>query len=306
MRILFFGITQFGTSGLRKLIERGTPPVGLVVAPFFSQDIENMKLIAREHQIPVFAPTSPNAPDVIESFRLLKPDVIVTYTYHKRLGADLLGLAKHVYNMHPSLLPYYRGNNPYFWTVANGESETGVTFHVLSDRFDEGDIILQERVPIHTHDTCGMVINRQEPLAAEMLDQLLKMVESDTPVPRTPQPSGSFKLAPKPTIQDHFIHWSWPTQKILDRIRAVNPFSGAYAQYKQDVLAIYDAQTIPFDSAEPAGTVAMLTPEGPLIKTGDGGIVLKIVMVGKKYLLTGNDFIEHENVILGDTFTAWE
>jgi methionyl-tRNA formyltransferase len=306
MRIVFFGITQFATSGLKKLIERGTPPVALVVAPISAQDIENMKLIAKEHQIPVIEPADVNAPDFIASMIALKPDVLVTFTFDKKLGPELLNLTPHAYNMHPALLPDYRGNNPYFWVLANGEKETGVTLQVLAEKFDMGDIVLQERVPLHPHDTCGMVVHRQEAIAASLLDQLLGLIESGQPIPRTPQTEGTFKKAPKATLQDHFIHWGWPSYKILDRIRAVNPFSGAYTQYKQDVLSIYQAKSVAFDSPDHPGTVALLTEDGPLIKTGDGGIVLEVVMVGKKYLLTGNDFTEYEKVSIGDKMTSWE
>ncbi len=306
MRIVFFGITQFATSGLHKLIERGTPPVGLVVAPVLAQDIENMKQLAALHDIPIFAPQDVNTPEFIGSIRALQPDVLITYTYDKKLGPELLGLTQHAYNMHPALLPDYRGNNPYFWTLANGETETGVTFHRLTEQFDRGDIILQSRLPIHPNDTCGLVVNHQERIAAILLAQLLQLIESGVALPVRPQPEGTFIKAPKPTLQDHLIHWDWPSHKILDRIRAVNPFSGAFAQYKQEVLSLYQAKSIAFESPEPVGTIVMLTPEGPIVKTGDGAIVLLIVMVGKKYLLSGNDFIENEKVQVGDKMTIWE
>lgn len=306
MRLVFFGITQFATSGLRKLIERGTPPVALVVAPVMAQDIETLKQIASAAQIPVFAPADVNAPDFVLALAALNPDILITYTFDKKLGPELLALTQHAFNMHPALLPDYRGNNPYFWTLANGETETGVTFHRLTQHFDKGDILLQTRIPIHPNDTCGLVVSHQESIAAAMLDQLLHLIETNEPLPATPQVEGTFKPAPKPTIEDHFIHWDWPTHKILDRIRAVNPFSGAFAQYKQDILSIYQAKPIAFESPDPSGTVVMLTPEGPLIKTGDGAIVLLIIMVGKKYLLSGNDFIENENVHVGDKITCLE
>ena len=303
MRIVFFAITQFGTSGLQKLIDRGTPPIALVVAPFFAQDIMNMKRIAQEQHIPVFAPSDVNDPDFIAIIKTLQPDFLLTYTFDKKLGPELLRLAPHAFNMHPSLLPDYRGNNPYFWTLANGETETGVTFHILTEQFDLGDIILQERMPLHASDACGLVVHRQETVATSLLDQLLSMIESGVSLPLTPQPEGHFKKAPKPSMQDHFIHWDWDGTKILNRIRAVNPFSGAYTQYKQEALAIYQAKWIPFESNDAVGTVSLLTPEGPLIKTIDGGIILQIVMVGKKYLLSGNDFAEYEKVRIGDTMT---
>ena len=307
MRILMFGMTQIAVKGLKRLISLNKYPVGMVVSPIYNQDIENIKIICHEHSIPVYCFENINNKEFISVVKNeLKPDLLLTYTFPQKIGQELLAIPKLGINMHPALLPSYRGSNPYFWTIANGETMTGVTFHYLTSEFDAGDIILQEEIPISPKDTCGLVIYRQEEIAANMLEKLLTLIETNT-ITSTPQPAGDFPKAPKPNINETFIHWDWPTSKIINRIRALNPYNGALTQYKNQLIAIYEAsETHYFGSGkEKNGETVGLTQEGPMIKCSNGAIIIRILVVGKKYLLSGSDFIEYEKLKIGDKFIAW-
>ncbi|WP_130472396.1 methionyl-tRNA formyltransferase [Candidatus Magnetaquicoccus inordinatus] len=307
MKVLLFGITQFATRGLKRLIQLNHIPVGMVVMPHSTQDIDNIRLICQDYKIPVYAPASVNTPEFLSIVQNdLKPDLILTYTFSERLSMALIGSAPFAVNMHPSYLPYYRGNNPYFWPIANGETSTGVSYHFLSEYFDEGDLIFQQHVPIHPGDTSGLVIHHQEIVAADLLEKLMNLLTAGLPLPRNPQPQGDFVKAPKPTLQDYFIQWQWPSEKIINRIRALNPFTGAYTQYKNTVLAIYQASPSSYGLHSEPGTIVSLSPEGPLVKTGNGVVILKILTAGKKYLLSGSDFIEQEHLQVGDKLISWE
>ena len=192
MRILMFGMTQIAVKGLKRLISLNQYPVGMVVSPIYNQDIENIKLICHDNSIPVYSFENINNQEFISIVKnKLKPDLLLTYTFPQKIGQELLALSKLGINMHPALLPNYRGSNPYFWTIANGETMTGVTFHYLTSEFDAGDIILQEKIPISPKDTCGLVIYRQEEIAATMLEKLLMLIETNQ-LTSTPQPAGDF------------------------------------------------------------------------------------------------------------------
>lgn len=307
MRILFFAITQFGIKGLRTLIDAQEKPIGVVTANIHSQDIETIRLVCRDQDIPVYTFIDINSEEFLNIVRNeLKPDLILTYTFNQKLSNELISLATHAINMHPAYLPNYRGNNPYFWPIANGETSTGVSFHYLTENMDQGDIIYQEETPIHPHETCGMVLARMEDCASTLLRKILDDLKNSRELPRTPQPKGNFPSAPKPVLKDYFINWNWPRKKIIDRIRALNPFAGAYTQYKQTILSIHQATATQYVSTDKPGTIVSLTPNGPLIKCIDGALVLNIVTVGKKYLLSGNDFIEYEKIRIGDSLKTWE
>ncbi len=307
MKILFFGVTQFSVKGLKKLLLLKQEVVGVVVIPIHAQDIDNLKLICNDAKIPVYSFENVNDPALLDIVATeLKPDLILTFTFPNKLSPEFLGLAKYALNMHPAFLPHYRGNNPYFWPIANGETETGVTFHFLNEHFDEGDIVLQEKVVISLNDTCGSVISKQEDVACHLLENILELLSQGKELPRHQQPLGDFPKAPKLALKDYFIHWDWDSKKITDRIRALNPYTGAYAQYKNSVLAIYEARATGYESADEPGVIVALSQEGPLVKSGNGAVILKILAVGKKYLLSGNDFIEYEKVNVGDKLIFWE
>lgn len=307
MRILFFGITQFAVQGLKKLIALDQAPVAVVLSPIHSQDIDTLKQICREHRIEVYTQANVNDPSFLSTVRThLRPDLILTFTFDQKLSPGLIESAANAINMHPSFLPYYRGHNPYFWPIANAETFTGVSYHFLTENFDQGDIILQEQIPIRPTDTCGLVIFNQEKIAVTLLARLLQMIESGNPLPRRVQPQGDYPKAPKPTLRDHFIRWEQPGETILNLIRALNPYGGAYTQYKDIVLAIYQASLAHYHIPGVPGTILSLGAQGPVIKTGSGAVVLQILAAGKKYLLSGNDFVENERVAIGDKLISWE
>ena len=307
MRILLFGITQFAVKALKKLIVLKYSVAGVVVLPIQSQDTDTLRIICDEQAIPFYVFENVNAPEVISLIQeKIKPDMILTYTFAQKLSPELYKSAKYAINMHPSLLPNYRGFSPYFWPIANGEMYTGVSFHFLDDHFDTGAIIDQQKIIIMPLDTCGMVVAKQELVALDLLERILKEASLGKELTSKPQEKGLYQAAPKPTVGDHFIRWEWQNQKILNRIRALNPYSGAYTQYKNSVLAIYQAEASSYQSPDEPGTIVAFSPEGPLVRSANGAIILKILAIGKKYLLSGNDFISNENVKIGDKFIAWE
>ncbi|MDD5457240.1 MAG: methionyl-tRNA formyltransferase [Candidatus Margulisbacteria bacterium] len=307
MKILLFGITQFAVKALKKLILLKQIPDGVVLNQFYSQDIETINLICKDHNIPVYSYEKINNPQFIDLVKhVIKPDLLLVFTFDQKLSPEIYESARYAINMHPSYLPYYRGNNPYFWCIANGEEYTGVTLHFITENFDSGEIIYQEKVPIHPDDTCGMVIAKQEIVAIDLLEKLLTHIQSGEELPRQPQLQGNFPKAPKLQVQDCFIHWDWTSQKIVNHIRALNPYTGSYTQYKNTVLAIYDGSATNYESNDEPGTIVSFSAEGPLIKSGNGGVILKILTCGKKYLLSGNDFIEYEKVQIGEKFATWE
>jgi methionyl-tRNA formyltransferase len=304
MRILFFGITQLAVKALRQLIADNKKPVAVVVSSTNNNDIYNVRLICKDNNIPVYAFEDINCQEFLSIVKNeLKPDLILTYTFSQKLSDELINSATWAINMHPALLPNYRGANPYFWTIANGETKTGITFHFLNNRFDEGDIITQAEIPIFDRDTCGIIMNKQEKLGSSMLEEIFDMLENNIIV-RTPQPQGDFPKAPKVNLKETFIQWDWPVKKIINRIRALNPFNGALVQYRHQLVGIYEATSTSYvyDPDKDNGTIITLTPEGPMVKCSDGSLIIRICVVGKKYLLSGTDFIEHEKIKEGERF----
>ena len=121
---------------------------------------------------------SVNSPEFIEEFKKLKPDVILVGSWSEKINEEVFSLPKlGCYNCHPSLLPKHRGANPYFWTIYHGEKTTGVTFHVVNNKFDCGDIVLQEAVPIDPNMTGGELRDRCSKYVQGLVGELLSKIE---------------------------------------------------------------------------------------------------------------------------------
>jgi len=303
MKILLFGITDFCTNILDKLIRDKYEVCGIICNQSNNIDIQEMKQIATMAKIPVFECNKVKDPAFIDKVKqACQPDVICVFTFDQLIPRALYSLAKvAAINLHPSLLPLYRGCHPYFWPIANGEKETGLTFHYLAEEFDTGDIVAQEKMKIEPLETSGMLIERQKILSWQMLRPILDGIKNTGQAPKaTVQAAGDFIKAPKVGLKDYFIDWHWPNKKILDRIRALNPFSAAFTIYKGLNVGIYQAEPVALASLARPGTIIDLVPQGPIVKTSDGALLLKVMLAGRKYLLSGADFVKYEKVSLND------
>src|SRR5262249_53384080 len=130
-------------------------------------------------------------------------------------------------NVHPSLLPRYRGAAPIPRAIAAGESETGVTVLHLSDELDAGDIILQRAAPIYPDDTAGALEARLAEQGAALLVDALHLLEAEK-APRIPQDPSRVSFAPKLTREEAVIRWADPAVKIVNLVRALDPWPVAH------------------------------------------------------------------------------
>jgi methionyl-tRNA formyltransferase len=305
MRILLFGVTELGTYILKNILAIPHYEVcGLVFNHSNNFDIQEMKTLARRRQIDFFEATNTKDSAFHAWVADKQPDVLVIATFDYLVPKSVYTLAKiGAVNIHPSYLPYYRGYHPYFWPIANGEKETGVSIHYLTEGFDDGDIVGQEKVVISLEDTSGTVLQKQKPIAWKILEKYLATAHQTGKSPAgTPQPIGEFIIAPKVKVEDTIIKWPWVTSKIVDRVRALNPHAPAYTFFRGEVIGLYQVTPTKSKIDGAPGTVLELTERGPVVKTGDGAVILEIVMFSRSYLLTGHDFQRRENIQLKEAF----
>lgn len=177
---------------------------------------------------PVRQPESLAEPETIRALTELRPDLIVVAAYGQMLKPALLDCAPlGAINIHPSLLPKYRGAAPIQWAIANGDEETGVCILYVTPRMDAGDIILCERAPILSDDTAGTLEPRLADLGADLLLRAIDRIETP-PAPRTPQDESAVVLAPKLKKSDGRIDWTQSAAAIRNRIRGFNPWPGCF------------------------------------------------------------------------------
>ena len=131
-------------------------------------------------------------PQLIQKIKELEVDAAVVCSYNYKVPKALMEVVKDGFiNVHPSMLPKYRGGNPYSRVIMNGETETGVTIHFMDDSFDTGDIIAQKAYHIHSKATMGTLFNELNVLGIELLLQVLQAYEVQELL-RIKQPAGEF------------------------------------------------------------------------------------------------------------------
>jgi len=230
-RVVFFGSPAWAVPVLEALAERHD--VVLAVTQPDKPAGRGLKLKespvatrAKELGIPVLKPKrlKKNA-EFLEAFRELSPDAAVVAAYGKIIPPEVLAVPKHGFlNLHPSLLPKYRGAAPVNWALIEGETETGVSIMRLDEGMDTGPLYRQLRVPIRPEETAAELSERLRDLGIPLLLEVLENLENETPRPQEGEPS----YAPLLTKEDGRIRFEEPSERIYARHRGVKPWPGGF------------------------------------------------------------------------------
>ncbi len=181
--------------------------------------IRNIVTLAWEHDIPVFEVGSLSHPVTLSSLFSLHPDLIAVSCFPRLLPPSILAWPKlGAINLHPSLLPKYRGPEPLFWQFRNGETRTGVTLHFMSERPDAGDILLQTKVAFPDGIT-GAEAERLCAIAgSRLMGEGVKLLSGGNP-PRQKQNETEATYFPNPTRADFAISTAQPARQALNFMR---------------------------------------------------------------------------------------
>jgi methionyl-tRNA formyltransferase len=164
----------------------------------------------------------------IEEIRALTPDVIVVMAYGQILPRNVLEIPPTAcLNLHASLLPRHRGAAPIQAAIAAGDRESGITVMYMDEGLDTGDILLQRKIEILPNDTGGSLHDRLAQIAPDALLESLRMLAGAS-APRLPQENALATYAPKLNREAGRIDWSEPAETIERKIRAFNPWPGAF------------------------------------------------------------------------------
>lgn len=202
MRIVFMGTPDFAVPSLKRLIQDGHEIVGVYTQPDKPKNRgmkltpSPVKVVALEHNLPVFQPKTLKDEAVQQELKALAPELMVVAAYGKILPQAILDIpAVGCINVHSSLLPKYRGAAPINWAILNGESETGVTIMHVVAALDAGDIILQAATPIDLDESVEQLHDRLAVMGAELLGQAVAELAAGT-APRIPQDESQPHLCP--------------------------------------------------------------------------------------------------------------
>jgi methionyl-tRNA formyltransferase len=294
MRIVFIGTGAIGVPVLRTLLRSETHklvgvvtqpdrPVGRtrrIQAPPIKQELTAASL-------PILQPERIRNHEAVAEIRALAPDLIVVMAYGQILPKSVLEIPPIAcLNLHASLLPRHRGAAPIQAAIVAGDSETGITVIYMDEGLDTGDILLQTKLAILPNESGGTLHDRLAQLAPIALFDALDQLANGTAL-RRPQDSIHATSAPKLTRADGKIDWSQPAEQIERKIRAFDPWPGAFTEVADATgqrrnLKIFRAQLLAEGEGKP-GSISTPNDNEVVITTGRGALrLLEVQLEGKR------------------------
>lgn len=182
MKVLLFALTGFGNNVLDALLGESCKIVSIFTryekGPFPYYQEKNLTKYAEKKEIPVYENFEwDQVKGVIQK---TSPNLLLVSTFHRIIPEEIISLIPYCINLHPSLLPKYRGSTPVAWAIHNKEKETGITAHFLTKEMDAGDILIQKKIPIEKNDTESSLRKKLAILAAEVSRQIIEQIKTKT------------------------------------------------------------------------------------------------------------------------------
>ena len=281
MRIVFMGTPEFAVPSLEALLKSGNRVVGIVTQPDRPRgrgqrlSPSPVKVIAQREHIPLMQPTKMKDPAFQAELSAWNPDLIVVAAFGRILPPAILSLPpRGCINVHGSILPKYRGAGPIQWALINGETETGITTMLMDEGMDTGAMLLQETLIIDPEDTAGSLSPRLAELGGRLLVETLAQLKAGTLAPR-PQDHSQATLAPLLKKEDGVINWAMSAASLVNRIRGLTPWPGAYTFLKMDRWTVSRAAVIDEPTTLAPGQIKALNKDAIHVATGQGVLAIR-------------------------------
>ncbi len=329
MNIVFIGTSDIAVPSLKALIESEHKILAVVTQPDRgsgrgrSVKFSPVKETAVNAGIMVLQPDMIGAEEVLDELEQLNPDIFVVVSYAQKLPKRLLEMGKYgCINIHPSLLPKYRGAGPLIGPILNGDEVTGVTIMEMAEQLDAGDILAQEEFPLDPKETVSTLEEKAATKGAEMLLKVMAGLEAGTIVPQ-PQKEAEHTYMKQISKEAGWIDFTKPAVEIERMTRALNPWPTAYTSFEGKTFKLWDVDVIPDSSEhkdtgvkcphakechgedgslrreEKPGTVIFSGKNLLIVKCGDGCLKLnEVQMEGKKRMAIA-DFLRGKKIEVG-------
>ena len=286
MRIVFIGTGEIGVPTLAALQKSDHNLVAVVTQPDKPAGRDQKitptpvkKAIAGE-KLPILQPSRIRDSEAVDEIRNLAPHVIVVMAYGQILPPDVLQIPTIAcLNLHASLLPRWRGAAPIQAAVAAGNLESGVTVMYMDEGLDTGDILLQRKVQLSPDETGSSLHDRLAAIAPEALKAGLELLTAGN-APRTPQRNALATYAPKLRREDGRVDWNEPAETIERKIRAYNPWPGAFTRFNNKKLKIFAASIV--DLRGKPGEIMRKDRELVVAATDRGVSLTEVQLEGKR------------------------
>ena len=250
-----------------------------------------IKFMAQTLGLPVLEYESLTSPEAYETIKKLAPDLLLTMAYGEHIPNKILKVIRcDSINIHPSLLPRWRGASPIQSAILNGDKKTGICIARMVNELDAGPIFLSHETQISPHETTEALSKRLAELSATLIHNNLDEILSKK-IPPTEQAHKNAVYAPKIKKTDAVITWSAPAIKLLRQIKAFNPWPVSYSFLKGKHFRIWDAELNNHDDLRhPPGKIVEIRDKHVLVSTGKKMLALTQVQLEGRKKTTAVEF----------------
>lgn len=181
-------------------------------------------------------------PDVFRVLEEARPDAILSFFWPRKIPPEVLALApRGAFGTHPSLLPRWRGPDPYFWAIDAGDAETGVTLHRLEAEYDTGAILAQRRIALEPRWNAWKLARALDRPALSLLVECADALARGEALEGRPQPLDGVTEAPRPDDEAMALDWHASAEEVVRRVRACAPYPGASAELDGTYVEVVEA-----------------------------------------------------------------
>ncbi len=306
LRLVLMGTPEFSLPAFRSLLDHNYKVVGVVTAPDRRRGrgqkrvASPVKKLALNHDLPVLQPAgSSDYQEWWQYMKWLEPDVVVTAAYGRLIPKEILEVpAIGSLNIHPSLLPKYRGAAPIQHQLLAGETKSGISIYWMDEKLDSGPILLQEEVDIELGETYGQLHDRLAQLGAQSLFEALRLIAQGK-APAVKQDHEQATLAPKIEKKAAKIDWSASAGYIERQIRAFNPIPGAFTFWRGQRMKILKADCLDATFGQ-AGEVVSLSEDAMTVACGTGQLAVRVVQLAGGTPQDVGAFINGHDIHVGE------
>jgi len=301
MKIIFIGTSEFGAIILERLVKSTNKPFLVISAP--DKAVGRKQIItpppvatlAKEHRIPVVQPE--RIKDFSDEVERLSPDLIILSAYGQIIPENILVAPKYgSINVHPSLLPLWRGPSPIQHAILNGDKKTGVTIMKMIREMDAGPILFQEEMEMTGEEYFQELHDKLAKLGAELLNEAIFKIFSGK-ISLRPQDNSKATYSKILKKEDGKIDWRKPAQVLERQVRAFSDWPGSYAIFnngaKSKKIKILNARVYksPDKNEYPTGKV-LIVPQNEIgVQCGKDFLAIKRLQMEGKKEMAAEDFL---------------
>lgn len=302
MKIVFFGSADFAVPSLERLLDSPHEVLTVVTQPdrkkgrHLKISTTPLKKLASSKCIRIYQPEKVSDPSSIKHLRSLSCDLFVVVSFGQILPANILGIPKHYcINLHPSLLPKYRGAAPVNWAIVNGETKTGLSIIKMNEKMDAGDIMLQKSIGIEKEDTSETLNRRLSNLGAILLLDAIRFIEEDR-ITFKKQDEKKATFAPRLKKEDGLIDWKKDAREIHNMVRGLVPWPGAFTFLNNKILKIWKSDILTSREKLEVGKIVEIQKESFLVACGNNLLIVKELQLEGGKRMDAGSFIRGHDV----------